>query len=119
MKYWVYMNGEVPGSYTPEELSSLDGFTATSLVCPAEGEILEKNWRSSGEFSDIIKILKEKDAKMPPLNPDVNHLIDTTGARLFSHVANLMKELENHREERALAISLQRQIIDLKEQLHQ
>lgn len=128
MKYWVYMNGEIPDTFTPEELGALEGFTSATLVCPAEGEILEKNWRSSGEFSDIVKILKEKDAKAPPLSPqvpqpaaveDVNRLIDTTGARLFSHVSNLMKELENHREERALAISLQRQIIDLKEQLHQ
>ena len=45
MKYWVYMNGEVPGSFTAAELAGLTGFSMTSLVCPAEGEILDKNWR--------------------------------------------------------------------------
>jgi hypothetical protein len=129
MKYWVYMNGEVPGSYTPEELVALNGFTMTSLVCPAEGEILEKNWRRSGEFPDIIKVLHERDANKPPSAPmqaqeavmttDVNALIDTASARLFSHVSDLMKELENRREERALTVSLQRQIVELKDQITQ
>ncbi|MBI4376086.1 MAG: hypothetical protein HY549_06510 [Elusimicrobia bacterium] len=123
------MNGEVPGSYTPEELTALSGFTATTLVCPAEGEILEKNWRNSGEFDDIIRALHERDQKSPPAAPvsapdpglaaaGVNHLIDTTGARLFNHVANLMKELETRQEERNLIVSLQRQVIDLREQLN-
>lgn len=26
MKYWVYLNGEVPGSYTPAESSALADF---------------------------------------------------------------------------------------------
>lgn len=129
MKYWVYMNGEVPGSYTPVDLGALPGFSMTTLVCPSEGEILEKNWRRSGEFPDIIQILHERDAQLPPSAPaqaqesvmtqDVNKLIDTASARLFSHVADLMKELENRREERALSLSLQRQLVDLKEQLQQ
>ncbi|MBI3550940.1 MAG: hypothetical protein HY077_00355 [Elusimicrobia bacterium] len=127
MKYWVYMNGEVPGSYTPAELVALNGFSMTSLVCPAEGEILEKNWRRSGEFSDIIKVLHERDAKQPPSAPslaqesvmtaDVNQVIDTASTRLFSQVSHLMKELENRREERALTVTLQRQVVDLKDQL--
>ncbi len=127
MKYWVYMNGEVPGSYTPQELVALGGFSMTSLVCPAEGEILEKNWRRSGEFSDIIKVLHERDASKPPSAPaiaqesvmtgDVNQVIDTASTRLFSHVSHLMKELENRREERALTLTLQRQLVELKDQL--
>ena len=125
MKYWVYMNGEVPGSYAPQELAALPGFSMTTLVCPAEGEILEKNWRRSGEFDEIIRVLHERDASRPPSTPpqdqfltaDVNKLLDTAGARLFSHVADLMKELENRREERALLLSLQRQLLDVKEQL--
>ena len=117
MKYWVYMNGEVPGCYTPPELGSLAGFTMTTLVCPAEGEILEKNWRRSGEFPEIIKILQERDAHRAPSSPaqadaagvvpgDVNNLIDTASSRLFSHVSDLMKELENRREERAMTQSV-------------
>lgn len=127
MKYWVYMNGEVPGSYTPEELSKLHGFSMTTMVCPAEGEILEKNWRRSGEFPDIIKLLHERDASRPPSAPaaaqeavitgDVNKVIDTASARLFNHVSTLMKELETRREEKALTITLQRQVMDLKEQV--
>lgn len=127
MKYWVYMNGEVPGSYTPPELVALKDFTMTTLVCQAEGEILEKNWRRAGEFPDIIKVLHERDASTPPSAPmqaqeavmtsDVNALIDGASSRLFGHVAGLMKELENRREERALTDSLQRQLVELQDQL--
>ena len=46
-------------------------------------------------------------------------MLNTAGNRLFSHVADLMKELENRREERALAASLQRQISALKDELIQ
>jgi cell division initiation protein len=124
MKYWVYMNGEVPGCYTPQELSALTGFTQTTLVCPAEGEILEKNWRRSGEFPEIIKVLHERQAAKSPTAPspveapapDINVFIDSASSKLFSHVADLVKELENRREERALTQSLQRQLVDLKEQ---
>ncbi len=129
MKYWVYMNGEVPGSYAPTELAGLVGFSMTTLICPAEGEILEKNWRRAGEFEEVIKVLHERDAKLPPSGPrqaqeavmtgDINALLDTASSRLFSHVSDLMKELENRREERALTVSLQRQLLDVKEQLRQ
>src|SRR2546426_205125 len=127
MKYWVYMNGEVPGSYTPQELATLSGFSMTSMVCPAEGEILEKNWRRSGEFPDIIKVLHERDARQPPSAPalaqeavitgDVNKAIDTASARLFTHVSHLMKELETRREEKALTVTLQRQVVELKDEV--
>jgi hypothetical protein len=124
MKYWVYMNGEVPGCYTPQELAALSGFSGTTLVCPAEGEIVEKNWRRSGEFSDIIQFVQERDAAKPPTAPgpdaltgDVNALLDSTSARLFGHVSGLMKELETRREERGVLQSVQRQLVDLQEQL--
>ena len=125
MKYWVYMNGEVPGCYTPQELAALNGFSGTTLVCPAEGEILEKNWRRSGEFGDIVKIVQERDASKPPANPsldaglggDVNVMLDTTSARLFGHVSELMHELENRREERALLQTVQQKLVELQEQL--
>jgi hypothetical protein len=127
MKYWVYINGEVPGSYTPQELTGLKDFSMTSLVCPAEGEILEKNWRRSGEFADIIKALHESEARKAPVVPapgpeaaisgDVDSLIDATSARLVSHVSFLMKELAERREEKALTVTLQRQIVALKDEL--
>ncbi|MFI5347711.1 MAG: hypothetical protein ACHQ51_15155, partial [Elusimicrobiota bacterium] len=50
---------------------------------------------------------------------DVDSLIDTASTKLFSHVADLVKELENRREEKALIVSLQRQILALKEELGQ
>lgn len=128
MRYWVYLHGEVPGSFTPEELAATSGFGMTSLVCPAEGEILEKNWRRAGEFEDLTAAVNARSAKAPepppassaaspPAPGDVDALLDQTGARLFSHVAGLMKELEARREERALAASLQRQVAALKEEL--
>jgi hypothetical protein len=128
LKYWVYISGEVPGCFTPEELAATAGFGLTTLVCPAEGEILEKNWRRAGEFDELTRTLTARAAKTPepppasaaaapPTPGDVDALIDQTGARLFSHVAGLMRELETRREERALAAALQRQLAAVKEEL--
>lgn len=130
MKYWTYIKGEVPGAFAPAELATLPGFGMTTLVCPAEGEILEKNWRRAGEFEDIARAVTARDAATPPPPPlaapapepgvsDVDGLIDSASTRLFSHVADLMKELETRRDEKALVVSLQRQITVLKEELAQ
>lgn len=125
MKYWTYMNGEVPGSYEPEALAALPGFSMTTLVCPGEGEIAEKNWRRAGEFDDIVRAIEARAAKVPPPAPlgapptsnEVDALLDTASTRLFSHVADLMKELETRRDEKSLVVSLQRQISALKLEL--
>ena len=125
MKYWTYMKGEVPGSYEPAALAALPGFTMTTLVCPGEGEIAEKNWRRAGEFDDIVRALDAHQAQTPPAAPlgapptsnDVDALLDTASTRLFSHVADLMKELETRRDEKSLIVSLQRQISTLKNEL--
>lgn len=125
MKYWTYMKGEVPGSYEPVELVALPGFTMTTLVCPGEGEIAEKNWRRAGEFDDIVRALEAHQSKSPPAAPlgapptsnEVDALLDTASTRLFSHVADLMKELETRRDEKSLIVSLQRQISTLKNEL--
>ncbi|MFA6004633.1 MAG: hypothetical protein WC881_11260 [Elusimicrobiota bacterium] len=126
MKFWIYVNGEVPGCFTVSELAAIPGFSSTTLVCPAEGEILEKNWRRAGEFPDIMPALQELARKQQPPPPpeapapaDVDKLLDSASHRLFSHVADLMKELEGRREEKALVLSLQRQILDLKGQLQE
>jgi hypothetical protein len=128
------MNGEVPGSYNAEELAALPGFSMTTLVCQASGEIAEKNWRRAGEFGDVASVLMTRDSapSQPPPPPaattaaaaasassDVDALIDSAGTKLFSHVADLMKELENRREEKGLISSLQRHIAALKEELAQ
>lgn len=125
MKYWTYMKGEVPGSYEPAALVALPGFTMTTLVCPGEGEIAEKNWRRAGEFDDIVRALDAFQAKQPPAAAlgapptanEVDALLDTASTRLFSHVADLMKELETRRDEKSLIGSLQRQISALKDEL--
>ncbi len=125
MKYWTYMKGEVPGSYEPAALAALPGFTMTTLVCPGEGEIAEKNWRRAGEFDDIVRALDAHQAQTPPSPPlgapptsnEVDALLDTASTRLFSHVADLMKELETRRDEKSLIVSLQRQISTLKNEL--
>ncbi|HAZ07615.1 MAG TPA: hypothetical protein DCZ01_03610 [Elusimicrobia bacterium] len=127
------MNDEVPGSYESEQLASLPGFGMTTLVCPAQGEVAEKNWRRAGEFEDLARLVSLQAEQSAPPSPeappaaetasssaaDVDSMLNTAGNRLFSHVADLMKELENRREERALAASLQRQISALKDELVQ
>lgn len=126
MKYWTYMKGEVPGSYEPDALAALPGFTMTTLVCPGEGEIAEKNWRRAGEFDDIVSAMERQQAQVPPPAPlgapptsnEVDALLDTASTRLFSHVADLMKELETRRDEKSLIVSLQRQISALKTELN-
>ena len=125
MKYWTYMKGEVPGSYEPEALAALTGFGMTTLVCAAQGEIAEKNWRRAGEFADIVRAIEAHQSKLPPSVPqaappvasEVDALLDTASTRLFSHVADLMKELETRRDEKSLVVSLQRQIAALKVEL--
>ncbi|MBI5245540.1 MAG: hypothetical protein HY923_00035 [Elusimicrobia bacterium] len=129
MKYWTYMKGEVPGSYEPAALVALPGFSMTTLVCPGEGEIAEKNWRRAGEFEEIVRAIEAHQAATPPSAPlgapptdqpsEVDSLLDTASTRLFSHVADLMKELETRRDEKALIVSLQRQISVLKQELAQ
>jgi hypothetical protein len=125
VKYWTYMKGEVPGSFEPAALAALPGFTMTTLVCPGEGEIEEKNWRRAGEFDDIARAVAAHEAALPPSAPlgapptsnEVDALLDTASTRLFSHVADLMKELETRRDEKSLIVSLQRQISALKQEL--
>lgn len=128
MKYWTYMKGEVPGSYEPEALAALPGFNMTTLVCPAQGEIAEKNWRRAGEFDELARAVQARQAAQPPAAPlsppvatgsEVDALLDTASTRLFSHVADLMKELETRRDEKSLVVSLQRQISALKAELVQ
>lgn len=127
MKYWAYMKGEVPGSYEPADLVALPGFSMTTLVCPGEGEIAEKNWRRAGEFDDVVRAHDARQASAPPASPlgapptsnEVDALLDTASTRLFSHVADLMKELETRRDEKSLIVSLQRQISALKTELAQ
>ncbi len=129
MKYWTYMKGEVPGSYEPAALVALPDFSMTTLVCPGEGEIAEKNWRRAGEFDDIVLAHDAHQAQVPPAAPlgappvrssnEVDALLDTASTRLFSHVADLMKELETRRDEKSLIVSLQRQISALKQELAQ
>jgi hypothetical protein len=125
MKYWTYMKGEVPGSYEPADLVALPDFTMTTLVCPGEGEIAEKNWRRAGEFEDIVRALDLHESMNPPSAPlgmpptanDVDAMLDSASTRMFSYVADLMKELETHRDEKSLIQSLQRQISALKTEL--
>ncbi len=95
----------------------------TALVCPASGDIADKNWRRAGEFSDIAGALSTRLSAVgapptPPAPPlDVDALIDTASAKLFGHVSDLMRELESHREEKALVVSLQRQLSAVREEL--
>jgi len=130
MKYWVYLNGEVPGNYTPEEIAAIPGIGDTTMVCPADGGIAERNWLRAGQFPEIVEALRKTasapiapEAPMPthniepgrPLDP--NDILNDSSSRLFRHVTDLMKELENRRGERAMSQSLQRQLVELKNEL--
>lgn len=130
MKYWVYLNGEVPGSYTPAELAKIPGVTATSLVCPSEGNPADRNWQRAGLFPDIIGAIQDKEtpaaaapaaagpefaSSRAPLSP--GEILNDTSQRLFRHVTELMKELENRREEQALTQSLMRSNQEVKGEL--
>ncbi|MFA5140549.1 MAG: hypothetical protein WC728_15070 [Elusimicrobiota bacterium] len=134
MRYWIYMNGEVPGSYEPGELAALPGFGETSMVCPSEGEAAERNWQHAGQFPDILAAVRQAKTAKPPAAPsssleaalaadtaagakDANDILNDSSARIFRHVTELMKELENRREERALTQSLQRQVVSLKNEI--
>ena len=130
MKYWVYINGEIPGSYAAAELPALPGFSMTTLVCPAAGEIAEKKWRRAGEFVEVAAALAAHEDAPPPApietspgyvfeSSEVNALIDSASTKLFSHVADLMKELESRREEKGLIVSLQRHVAALTEEVAQ
>jgi hypothetical protein len=130
MKYWVYLNGEVPGSYDPEELAGIPGVEETTMVCPAEGGIEERNWLRAGQFPEIVDALRR--AERAPISPeapvprpdvdparplDPNDILNDSSSRLFRHVSDLMKELENRRAERAMTQSLQRQVVELKNEI--
>lgn len=130
MKYWVYLNGEVPGSYIPEELAAIPGVGETTMVCPAEGGIEERNWLRAGQFPELVDAIRH--VENPPMAPqapvptpnvepgrplDPNDILSDSSSRIFSHVSDLMKELENRRDERGMHQSLQRQVVELKNEL--
>lgn len=128
MRYWAYMNGEVPGTFSVEELVELPGFSMTTLVCPASGSASDKNWRRASEFKELSHAFagaeRESKAPSPPdiakltaNDADVDSLIDNASTKLFSHVADLMKELESSRDERVQFKALQRQLAALKDDL--
>lgn len=132
MRYWVYMDGEVPGCYDPDELAAMPDFGETSMVCPSEGGIEERNWSRAGQFPDILSALERREALRPPDGPGPSaedavadpgipkrpdDILEDASSRIFRHVTELMRELENRREERALTQSLQRQLIDLKNEV--
>lgn len=132
MRYWVYINGEVPGSYEPDELAAIPGFGEAALVCPATSDLAERRWERAGVFPDINEALRAHERaplvplKAPPatraedpvrpLSPD--DVLNDSSQRIFRHVTELMKELENRREERALTQSLQRRVAELTGELN-
>jgi hypothetical protein len=129
------MNGEVPGAYSPEELAAIPGFGQAVLVCPSEGAVQERNWRRAGEFPDLLDAMQALHAaRAKALQPEPaaqaaqagvplfapkgpQDILDDASSRIFLHVADLMRELENRREERAVNQALQRQNGELRGEL--
>ena len=128
MKYWVYIEGNVPGAYSPDELARIPGFSMTTLVCPAEGDIQEKNWRYAGEFTDIAQMSRKRSSQpMAPLSAqnalagskNPNEALDLAEAKIFLHVKDLMREVEGARQSQDLLVSLQNQVEGLRRDLGQ
>lgn len=130
MKYWIYLNGEVPGSYEPADLAAIPGFGETALVCPSTDNLAERRWERAGAYPDIIEALRgQPKAPLPPPEPLPVHItgapravtpddiLNDSSQKIFRHVTELMKELENRREERALNQSLQRRVSELSGEL--
>lgn len=128
MKYWVYIDGKVPGSYAPEELWRLSGFSMATLVCSAEGEIQDKNWRHAGEFAEIAR-LASKQSYPPPAPPlargvltgalSPGESLESAEAKIFLHVKDLMGEVQEARRAQGLISSLQSQVGGLGRDLKQ
>jgi hypothetical protein len=130
VKYWVYYEDEVPGVFEPHQLVQFAKFSAATLVCPADAPAAERSWKRAGEFADIIAAMEAYDREPPPLPPPQaqayvdpaaargpEEVLDASSHKIFRHVTELMKELENRREEKALSQSLQRTLIELKGEL--
>lgn len=122
MRYWIYLDGEIPGQFEVEELVQLPGFTEKALVCPADGDLSARRWQPAGTVADIAQIL----SSMPPPLPETQHfsqaigpqdLLDQTNLRLFRHISQLMKEIEEHRASRPLIQSLQKKLLESQEEL--
>lgn len=132
MRYWVYINGEVPGSYEPEELAAIPGFGDAALVCPASSDLAERRWERAAVYPDITEALRLRaKAPMAPLEPpratreedpvralSPDDVLNDSSQRIFRHVTELMKELENRREERAVTQALQRKVGELTGELN-
>lgn len=127
MRYWVYMNGEVPGSYEPDDLASIPGFDETTMLCAAGGAVAQRNWKRAGEFPEVRDALARAResaaaaAAPAPKGPEpalkAEDFLDGASSRIFGHVTELMRELEGRREERALAESLTLQLAEFRAEL--
>ena len=123
MKFWAYLDGAASGALSPEELARSPGFARTTLVCPAGGEIEDKNWRRAGEFPDLVQAIDALEAAPPPPaglsagRAGAEAMLDETASRIFGHVSSLMAELESRRGEKDLVKALEREASALREEL--
>lgn len=55
MRYWVYINNEIKGPFEKDELLKLEGFNASTLICPQSpvGEET-KEWKEASNFPELI-----------------------------------------------------------------
>lgn len=116
MKYWVYQNGQVPGAFEPAELAAMPGFSQTTLVCPAD-DSTERQWVKAAHFPELVAAIEKYQVAPPPPPRLADELLSESSHKLFRHVTDLMQELENRREEKAMAKTLQRQLGEVKDEL--
>jgi hypothetical protein len=69
MRYWVRIERETKGPFTPEQLRRIPGLTEESFVCP-EGAKEAEDWRRLKEFPDVLKAIQTPPERpSPPPKP--------------------------------------------------
>jgi hypothetical protein len=54
MKYWAYINDEIKGPLEKEEIMKLEGFNASTLICPQSPlEEETKEWKEASSFPEF------------------------------------------------------------------
>jgi hypothetical protein len=72
--YWVYLNDEVSGPYTVEQMIRLRGFSRQTQVCQEDGSGRPSAWISPAQIPELSRIFEKADQRMeapsrPPPRP--------------------------------------------------
>lgn len=68
-QWWVYLNDDVRGPYTEEELAERNDLTPETLVCPDGTE----DWNPIADHPDLVRALDLQPARPPQVDPTGGH----------------------------------------------